>query len=417
MQRREFIRNVGLTALSPFILDSLLGCAGNSNSQRVLVLIQLVGGNDGLNMLIPLDNYKAITQVRPNLYIPENKILQLSGNELNGLHPSMDGIKEMFDDGLLSFIQGVGYENPDYSHFRSTDIWLTGSSSSQILKTGWMARYLENKEPHVASSVRVDELHPPAIKIGEMGTFLFQGTRSDLGVVVDPYVGLNVPDVDKAHLNSNTYSSEKIKSIREILLKTKRYEKVINDALQLKSVNSGLYPEKGVNPLADQLKTVAQLMHAGLQTSVFMVELKGFDTHDSQVDSNDTTKGTHANLLNMLSQAITCFWDDLRLIGREDDVLGVTFSEFGRRIMSNASYGTDHGSAQPILVFGKNVKPGIWGNNPIIPDHVTLEDNLSVQYDFRNVFSSVMVDWLGAERNAMQDVFNVKESQIQIING
>lgn len=416
MNRKLFIKNSAIaSALYPF-LNALASCNSNTVSQnRILVLIQLVGGNDGLNTLIPLDNYKRITQARPNLFIPENKVLGLKGSALTGLHPALEGVKDLYDNNLLSFIQGVGYENQNYSHFRSSDIYLTGAESSKVLYTGWMARFLEtryNNYPKGFPSATHPD--PPAIKVGDTGSFLFQGKAMDMSIVVDPSAEFTAPEIDAPSNKSTGYAGEEIKSIREILLQTERYSKVIQNALDTTVVHSTLYPEAGKNSLADQLKTVAKLIKGGLQTSVYLVDLKGFDTHSEQVDSSDTTKGSHADLLHKLSQAITCFWDDMNKIGREKDVTGITFSEFGRRIISNSAYGTDHGASQPLMVFGSHIKPGITGTNPLIPDKLTANDNLQMQFDFKDVYSSVLKNWFQATPEVVQSALPGTHRDIEL---
>jgi hypothetical protein len=156
---------------------------------------------------------------------------------------------------------------------------------------------------------------------------------------------------------------------------------------------STMYPAAGTNTLADQLKIVARLIAGGLKTKIYMVSLGGFDTHSSQVDPADTTTGSHATLLGRLSEAVAAFMDDVTFLNIESRVMGMTFSEFGRRIMSNSSDGTDHGAAAPMFLFGKDVQSGILGANPVIDPVVSVNDNLAMQYDFRSVYASVLQDW------------------------
>jgi hypothetical protein len=158
---------------------------------------------------------------------------------------------------------------------------------------------------------------------------------------------------------------------------------------------STLYPAAGVNELADQLKIVAQLIAGGLSTQVYMVSLNGFDTHAGQVVSGASDTGVHATLLQKMSDAVHAFQDDIKKLGVSDRVLGMTFSEFGRRIIANASLGTDHGAAAPLFIFGESVSGGIIGNNPTIPNNPTVDDNIPMQYDFRSVYSTVLKNWFG----------------------
>lgn len=405
MNRRLFIKKSAVAAtMLPFI-NLVQSCKTNTKKQKIFVLIQLVGGNDGLNTLIPLDNFKNIVAARSNLFIPENKVLTLKGTSINGLHPALEGVRDLYNNGLASFVQSVGYENQSYSHFRSADIWLTGSEASKVLYTGWMARFLETRyNGYPEGFPNLTNPDPPAIKVGESGTFAFQGEVMDMSIVLNP---LSVPessgtDIDK--VEPNTYAGVSVKNIREIFLQTDSYTGVLKNALDSTFTHSKLYPKKGVNPLADQLKVVAELINAGLQTPVYMVDLKGFDTHAEQVSASDTTKGSHANLLKNLSQAITCFWDDMNHIGRENDVAGMVFSEFGRRIISNNSLGTDHGAAQPLLFFGSGLNGDIIGKNPSIPDKVTVDNNIEMQYDFRNIYSSILNGWFNVSETEVKDV-------------
>ncbi len=396
MKRKKFIVNTSLAAISPFVLDFLSACKSVSAKERspIFIFIQLTGGNDGLNTLIPLNDYSKIVEARPNLYIPEKKILPLNNTSNNGLHPSMKAVQEMYNNNLITFVQGVGYENPSYSHFRSSDIYLTGSSATEVIHTGWMARYLKtvyNNYPYGFPSALHPE--PPAIKVGDTGTYLFQGEELDMSLVIDPASEFVAPDVENNNSKNESLAAIEVATIRKMLLQTKSYSSVIENALSVPFNHSKLYPKTGTNSLADQLKLVARFINSGIKTPVYMVELKGFDTHDNQVDPNDTAKGPHSDLLAKLSEAVACFWDDIVKMGREDTVAGMTFSEFGRRIMSNASYGTDHGSAQAIMLFGKNMKQGIVGKNPVIPQNLTVDNNLEVEFDFKSVYSTVLQGW------------------------
>jgi len=417
MNRRKFIRNSGIAALLPFVLNALQACSPNKTkkSNRIFVIIQLDGGNDGLNTLIPLDNYGLLAAARSNLLIPENKVLRIKGSSNTALHPALEGIRDLYEDNLISFVQGVGYSNPSYSHFRSSDVWLTGSDSATVLYTGWAARFLQTRYMNYpAGFPNGEHPEPPAIKIGDTGTYLFQGSEMDMSIVIDPTEGFETHPVESSSGELAGMAGKETKSIREMLLQAERYSKIVKNALSVSFNHSKSYPDPGKNPLADQLKKVAQLINGGLQTSVYLVDLKGFDTHNSQVDPSDATKGLHADLLGKLSQAITCFLDDIKGMGRENEVAGMTFSEFGRRIMSNASYGTDHGSSQPLLFFGSQIKGGILGTNPVIPEKITVNDNLVLQYDYRSVYASVLKNWFEAPETAVNEILYGNFPQLQI---
>ncbi len=256
--------------------------------------------------------------------------------------------------------------------------------------------------------------HPPAIKIGDTGTFLFQGKAMDMSIVVNPAVEFGSSGTEASQKESNNFGMDEVNIIREMLLQSDKYAGVVKKALETPFASSKLYPKEGENPLADQMKVVAKLINAGMDTSVYLVDLKGFDTHVEQVSTSDTTKGVHADLLKKISQAVTCFWEDVVHMGRENDVAGMTFSEFGRRIVSTSGYGTDHGSSQPVLIFGSNIENQLIGTNPNIPDKVTDDDNLPLQYDFKAVYNSILKQWFKSPEEIINQVLPGNFDKLQI---
>ncbi|MGB0840608.1 MAG: DUF1501 domain-containing protein, partial [Chitinophagales bacterium] len=192
--------------------------------------------------------------------------------------------------------------------------------------------------------------------------------------------------------------------IRQSMLQTNQYTTVIQDAYGMGGNLSALYPEAGENPLATQLQTIARLINGGLQTKIYIANIGGFDTHANQVVAGDTAIGPHADLLAQINEAIVAFQDDLSLMGREDEVIGMTFSEFGRRIASNDSWGTDHGAAAPLVVFGTKVNAEIFGANPEIPSEVEVQANVPMQFDFRSVYGSILMDWFGVAESVIHDI-------------
>jgi hypothetical protein len=202
----------------------------------------------------------------------------------------------------------------------------------------------------------------------------------------------------------NTPAGHELTFLRQVAQQTQQYSTVITNAAAKGANKSPLYPPAGQNSLADQLKIVAQLIGGGLKTRIYVVNIGGFDTHSNQVDSTQTDIGAHATLLGKLSDAIEAFLDDIRLLRVDDRVIGMTFSEFGRRIKSNASFGTDHGAAAPVFVFGRRILNGVFGANPSLPASATVNDNIPMQYDFRSVYASVLREWFhvsDAELNAV----------------
>jgi len=405
MKRRDFLRKTVPATILPGLLNGysfkafssspLVQALANSVlTDHVLVLIQLNGGNDGLNMVIPLDQYSNLASARPNLLIPDTQVLPLNGTVDTGLHPGMAGMQQLFNDGKVSIVQGVGYPSPNFSHFRSTDIWLTGADSNQVLSSGWAGRYLNYEYPNFPTGYPNTSMPDPlALQIGSTVSLALQGPSASMGMAIsDPTSFYNLINgiQDPA---PNTPAGKELTYIRTISQQSQQYSNVILAAANNITQQSPSYPAAGVNSLADQLKIVARLVAGGLKTRVYMVNLGGFDTHSAQVDSGNAAAGLHADLLTKLSVAVKAFMDDLDYLGIEDRVVGMTFSEFGRRIKENASDGTDHGAAAPMFIFGQPVQSGFVGSNPTIPATVANSDNVPMQYDFRSVYASILEDW------------------------
>lgn len=396
MKRRSFIKHTGHALAIPTLLggfgfssfaQSLAQAAAESN--KVLVMIYLQGGNDGLNTVIPLDQLSALNKVRPHVILPENKLLSLSGTNA-ALHPELTGLQSLFNEDRLRIIQSVGYPEQNYSHFKSTDIWMSASDSDNLLRSGWPGRYLDHQFPGYPENYPNDTNSDPlSIEIGYGSTMLFQGPAASMSMVLkDPTDFYGLVDNVESEL-PDTLVGDKLKHIRFTARQSQSYGEVVKKAAEKVTAQKS-YPE---TDLAQHLKIVARLIAGGLETSMYLVRIKGFDTHDNQVDSSDHTKGEHAVLLKEVNDAIMSFMNDLEYHGVDDKVTGMTFSEFGRRIVSNASLGTDHGAAAPMFIFGNNVVPGILGNNPIIPSNSTYKDNLPWEYDFRGVYASILQQW------------------------
>lgn len=407
MKRRNFLRTAGLaTAMTPFIQNGFsinplsnnsmlakLGAAGGL-SDRIMVFIELNGGNDGLNTLIPTDQYNHLALHRPQVLIPENQVLPLSGVSGTGLHPAMNEVRQMFDDGMVSMVQNVGYPNQDYSHFRSMDIWMSGADSNESLDSGWLGRMLELEYAGYPTGYpNQDSPDPLAINIGSIAPLSFMGSGFPMGISTGaPEEVYNLIN-DFIEPAPNTPYGDELTYIRTVMQNTKVYFDVIKDAATVGQNLSSLYPAQGANSLADQLRIVARLINGGLTTSVYQVSLGAFDTHSDQVVNGAHTTGNHAELLNKISKAVYGFMDDIKLMGKADKVCAMTFSEFGRTIGSNLSLGTDHGAAAPLFVFGKGVNPGIIGANPVIPQDLNVSADVDMQHDFRSVYASVIQDW------------------------
>lgn len=423
MKRRNFLRlSVPAAALiqgmpvkalgmeSPLV-RSLMGFT--TDTDHVLVLVQMNGGNDGLNMVIPVENYSLYQAARSNIAIPENKVLRLAGNAKTGLHPAMTGIHQLFNEGKASIIQSVGYPNPNFSHFRATDIWMSGSDSNEYLNTGWAGRYLDNQYPGFPDGYpNTTHTDPLGIQVGSLTSFTFQGPQVSMGMSIsDPTNFYNLIDgIDEPVPSTN--AGYELNYIRTINKQTQKYADVVK-AAALRVTQQSAYPAN--NYLADQLKIVARLIAGGLKTRIYMVNIQGFDTHSMQVNASDTTTGNHAYLLRNLSDAVKAFMDDLKFLGVNRRVLGATFSEFGRRIKSNFSTGTDHGAAAPMILFGDYVQPGVLGSNPIIPAAANVNDNIPFQYDFRSVYASILEKWFCLENTDLQMVLLENYQSLPIV--
>ena len=359
MKRRNFLK-YGLTAASAQLLingqvlgvitDNLfLNTLTANNKSHKLVLIQLNGGNDGLNMFTPRDQYTNLHKARPNIIIPENKLIHLT--DVLGAHPAMDRFKLLYDEEQALIIQNVGYPNPNLSHFRSKDIVTSGSASDVTLNTGWMGRYLQDLYPQYPDNFpNENNPHPIAITVGSTSSPTCQGEGSNLSIVMQN-LNVNYQQTGGEGLEfSDTPYGHELKFITEAMHATEAYLDTVQEAAGKAENLSPLYPENGNNRLADQLAMVARLIAGGLETQIYVVSLGGFDTHANQVASeSETDQGKHAELLKDLADAIYAFQDDLSLMGKADEVIGFAFSEFGRRISSNDGLGTDHGRL--ILLF------------------------------------------------------------------
>lgn len=414
MKRRHFVQYTAAGVLIPKLLNGFGVKALGENpwisamtdttvdTDRVLVLIRLDGGNDGLNTIVPLDQYDKLANVRSQVLLPEQSILPLTDNDSLGFHPSLSGFHDLYADGKLKIIQSVGYPNPNLSHFRSTDIWMTGSDADEVLNSGWAGRYLNEEFPNFPADFPNETMPDPlSLEIGASLSLTLQGPFAGMGMsVVDPSEFYELVDGVVAPA-PDTPAGELLQHVRTVKRQSNTYGQVIVNAFN-KSANLVSYPDN--NELAEQLKIVARLIGGGLKTRIYLVSLGGFDTHDAQVVAGDTTKGEHADLLKLLGEAVAAFQKDIEQLGVADRVTGMTFSEFGRRIISNYSNGTDHGSAAPMFLFGNGVQGGVLGENPDIPAGAGVDSNLAMQYDFRSVYGTVLQDWFCVQRERLQNI-------------
>jgi uncharacterized protein (DUF1501 family) len=437
MKRRDFIKNMSLLGASQFVLNSvpfkllasetaLLQMAANCPNDRVLIILQLHGGNDGLNMLIPTFDYDLYQNRRPNIAISDTgnrKFIPLDGTLANerqvGLHPDMVGIKQLYDEGKVAMVQGVSYENHNQSHFRGRDILFMGGGANDYLNSGWVGRYLQQDiapKVYPEDFPNVDMKDPLALEFGNEVSLIFhQGENIPTSISItnpqdffnlvetlpgfEDVNGLDPRGTPPAGINNSPYGKE-LNWILNLEQKTDEYDNRLLDvynagkAMDPNVAYPATYPYNAPerfrnNTLSGQLQIIANLIHGGSKTKVYMVRIGGFDTHAQQVVSGDASMGSHAALLYHISSAMKSFQDDLKARSIDDRVLSVTTSEFGRRVHSNGSYGTDHGLGAPLLLFGKHVQPGVNGVNPNLND-----DNVAMQYDYRQVYATVMKEWM-----------------------
>ena len=421
MRRRKFIQTAATGIVVPTIINGIPANAFSANSQlsellnptvdtdHVMVLIFLSGGNDGLNTVIPLDQYGNLSVARPNILIPTNEVLRLNGNSNVGLHPALGGLQTLYNEQKLSIIQSVGYPLPNFSHFRSTDIWTSASDANQVIDSGWLGRYLDSEFPGFPLNYpNANNPDPLAIQLGANLPLLFQGPNAQMAMnVSNPDIfggwpnGVNDP-------TDNTPRGTEINYIRTISRQSKSYADALI-ASYLKGTNVAQYP--AANYLGDTLKAVARLIKGGLKTRLYLVGLFGFDTHAEQGKGT----GAHAGLLQQLGDAVLAFQRDLEGMNLSKRVIGMTFSEFGRRVKDNASNGTDHGAAGPMFVFGESIQSGVLGANPQISSNVSVNDNVPMQFDFRTIYASVLKDWFCVNSGQQDQILLKKFNSLPII--
>lgn len=410
MKRRSFLKSSAYSS-APLLLGGMpisklkhrqLFNFINMENDKVLILIELKGGNDGLNTIIPLDQYSNLFNARSNIIIPENQIINVEDDK--GFHPAMTGMKTLYDCGALSVIQNVGYENQNRSHFRSIDIWNSASQADEFVNTGWLGRYLDDLHPNFPSEYPNEDYPDPlAITIGSLVSDTCQGIGSNFSSAVkDPDNLSALPGAGNFQYPDDKYGQE-LEILATNIQQTNAYQEVLMAASTKGNNLSTKYEEDDGSSLKEQLKVIARLISGGLNTKIYIASIGGFDTHATQVEDGETTIGEHAELLKELSDAIDAFQDDLQLLGLEQRVVGMTFSEFGRRIKSNGSLGTDHGTAAPMFLFGSCVKPGFVGSNPTIATEVEGNEGVAMEIDFKDIYGSVLMDWFEIDESSIRE--------------
>lgn len=424
MKRRKFLKYVTASFTTPFLFrgqwinamasQPALDILSSYNPNRKLVLVQLDGGNDGLNMVIPISQYDNLANARRNILVDQSKILKLTDE--TGLHPSMPELTNLYKDGKLQIIQGVGYPNPNLSHFRSKDILISASDSNTIINSGWLGRMFSKQYPGYPTGYPNEKQpHPIALSIGSTSSAICQSDLANYSAVLKSLSSTYVNNSGNGDYPDTPFGNE-LRFVTNMMEQTESYLAVIKAAAAKAKNLSTLYPTTGTNSLADQLKIVANLIAGGLQTQIYVVSLGGWDTHSGQVTSEvDKLTGSQPSLFSKVSKAIAAFEDDLKLMSKDDEVIGFVFTEFGRRIKSNDSLGTDHGTTWPAIVFGSKVNPGLIGKNPVIPALATKSDNLTLQNDFRSIYTGLYKQWFGLDDLETTQLLGKSYPEIQII--
>ena len=378
-------------------LGSLVSSQAGIPEDHTLVVIQLGGGNDGLNTVIPYGSREYYTN-RPQIAIAApgksktnaGSALEIPGADGYGLHPNLTGLLQLMDNGQAAIVQGVGYPNPNRSHFTSTDIWHTGNHSGQGY--GWLGKYFDNTcagKPNPDGSIAIGNKAPLALhgKTQKAVNFETEELFRWAGGTGDGSLKRTYDDINRKEVQGSGYKDSQL----DFLVRTSLDAQVSSDRIRAAVSKQPLinYPD---GQLAQQLQLIASMIRADLPTRVYYASLGGFDTHANQLNS-------HANLMRQLGSALNAFQRDLGKQGNTGKVLTMVFSEFGRRVAQNGSAGTDHGTAAPMILIGDNVQHGLLGKHPSLTK--LDEGDLNYNIDFREVYAAVLEDWMGADSKAI----------------
>ncbi len=411
--RREFLRTTLLGgALSwtvpAFLADTFAALhsqAADSATQivtgkdsTILVVLQMAGGNDGINTVVPYAN-DFYRKARPQLALPADKVLKL--NDEVAFHPAMAGFKHLYDAGHLAVIQGVGYPNPNRSHFRSTEIWQTASDSDQREAYGWIGRYFDNccSGCDPAVGVTIGNQLPQAFYAKTPTGICFSNPQNYRFIANGPTeatyekmndLGMSAPADDNSGDSIGMLAAAQpmtggrvVDFIERVALDAQMSSHEVRSIAE-RVQNQAAYP---ASPLGNSLKLVARLIGGGMSTRIYYVSQGGYDTHANQL-------ATQQRLLGDLAESVKAFVDDLKAQGNLSRVLLMTFSEFGRRVAENANGGTDHGAAAPMFVVGDKVRAGLLGKYPSLAPQDLFQGDIKFNVDFRSVYAAVLERWL-----------------------
>jgi len=418
MKRRTFIKSTLPLAFSPLFIESLvarnigkmlgLNLSPTDFQDRKLIILNMFGGNDALNCVVPLDQYSLYESHRPTIKIARSALVDLDNtlpsDHQIGLHPSLSEFKTLYDEGKMNLIQSVGYPTPNFSHFRS-DTLIFGAkdgSYSDDVTLGWMANYLASVFPSFADRPTTQLPDPLGLQIGL--TYVHNGFLHEeynhLGININNLAKTDFYPVLSPAGSDYNLLLEYLKQVEE---DSQLYKQNIIDSFDAGTNMNGTteYPD---SDLGNQLKTLARLINGGIESKILLAYRGGWDTHVAQVDVADTTQGKHANLLNDVSKAIYAFQRDMEGQGMDDKVILLTISEFGRQIVQNLSDGTDHGSLAPWFILGTPIKAGVTGRNidlSLLNGRHTAD---ILQNDYRRILSTIIQDWFGNTDSVLDQV-------------
>jgi uncharacterized protein (DUF1501 family) len=378
MKRRDFLKQTTFASgmfFVPQFLKAFEQMPNKTFSNKKVVIIQLKGGNDGLNTVVPFNN-DIYYQQRNNIALKQNDLFKISDEV--GLHKSLKPLQNLYNKGFVSIINNVGYPNPNLSHFRATDIWQTASDSNEFLQNGWVGRYLDHTKGNPFSAIEVDESLSLMMKGKTQNGLAITDPKMFYNSMKAPFFNNVVTNYNDAHL-----SEHNLGYLYNTMIDAKSSAKYIFEKSKTKT-SPAEYPK---NIFAKQLKTISQFINSGLETQVFYAGLSGFDTHANQTNSQ-------AKLLKTYAESMEVFVEDLQKNNTFEDVLILTFSEFGRRVKQNESKGTDHGTANNVFVMGKNLKKqGLYNDLPNLGD-LDKNGNLKYEIDFREIYATILDKWL-----------------------
>jgi uncharacterized protein (DUF1501 family) len=411
--RRDFLSASGLLGAGSFLLGNSavrafqpspllagLAAAGGEND-RILVLIRLDGGNDGLNTVVQRGSSEYYN-LRPNLGIPDNKLWALSTEY--GMPVETNSLQSLWNDGMMKTIFNVGYPVPNYSHFRSSDIIMTGSDPDTVLETGWVGRFLDNE---YAAFLEAPPTIPPAMQIGSTSNLVFKADEANMALSISsPEQFYQIAQTGQLYETGSLGNSNReleLAYVRQTANAAFRYAETIQQSYNA-GKNEIAYPDS--NDLSAPMSILARVIKGQLGTKIFLVSIADFDTHANQYDN-------HLDLLNQVSTAVRAFYDDLAAdnSGLPEKVLTMTFSEFGRSIYENGSRGTDHGAGTHTLLFGGGIGNGFVGQYQDMSNPNPVGDP-EFSVDFRNIYATVLEDWLGNPPELTQYVLGQPTTKI-----